>query len=929
MARIPEIVRRNSLSQVAAGSQVPNGGGMGWGALADIAQAGAAFIKPLGEKRAKEAGLNAVYRDADGTLKVKERSVLGGEMADLQNSAAYAKFLGQRKIDMSQSFTEMANNYEFDPAGFKAASDGYIKIIQEDADIPALLKEELLQDAQEQATQRFNGLFNAETDRNYREADRNTNAARDMLADDYVSLVIGGDTEAAAAKMKEIEEVSRFREGAAYISETPAETQAYLRGVRGAGKVAALTQSISGLNGISQVPDALRTEIETMLKDPDLTPQDRNRFMGVYQGALKSVTAGGIVGGLTNDGYGAKVARAESGGSATAKNPLSSATGLHQFISGTWMENVRELQAQGGAAWAQGLSNDEILEYRNVPGASTEVFDYFTAKNQRALSAAGLPVNDATSYMAHFFGVGGAIKVLSASPSALISDLLPEMISANPFMANYTVADAQNWAARKMTMKASDISAQNVALNDIEDGELRAMASEMMTERFNTRRRIETAAAAEYDLRLQSKDATLTTQEVMSNQSLSDAMQTTLVKKITDMNADKIAVQETLMGLSDPKKVWSPFDADERKSVDAAYQAVLGDVPPASPEGRAAAAEITARTGFMPRTAFNALRGGITSTDPAQLAQSMEFAGQILRANPGAIDMYDGAGDVQRSLSDYTFYSGLMDADAAAARMIEANTPEARGRLRNLSDQAKEAAETLKPDDVIAHLSQAGFPSELGNDVQQGEMMAEYTRLFTDEFLRIGDNTLARNRALDSMTRVYGPETVTGSTRVMKFPPQNFYPTPPGAPDDWMRVQLEADVSGFAYGSDAKDTFAFTPLAKMLTGEKWVDANRITILSDEATRRDIAGGKPPSYQVMYTDDDGALQMINQRYRFAPPAAVFPINESAFNAGRDEQTAGKNLRAWRETLRAQYGDAEAMRMLMADKPRYSASPPPQE
>lgn len=934
MARIPEITRNNPLSQVAAGNPAPSAGA-GWEALAKLAKIGEDFVHPAAVKEAADQGSKDVYRDADGTLKVKEASVLGGEMADVHNSAAYAKYLAQRKIDMSQSFTEMARTYEFDPAGFKQAADGYIKIMREDETVPTALRDELLIDAQAQTSQRFNGLYDRQTEKTYREADRNTSTLRDMMADDYTNLVLGGDQKAADAKMKEIEDLSTFRASAGYISETPAETASYLRGVRGAAKAAELAQTLSGLTGATSISDDLRKQIDATMKDPDISPEARQKLYSATRGILKGVDAAGIVSGLTDGSYASKVIRVESGGNANATNSTSSASGLAGFTNGTWMQSVRELQAQGGAAWAKGLSNDDILDMRKNGAASKEVLEHFTAQNQRALAGAGLPVNDATTYMAHFFGVGGAIKVLSADPSALISDLLPEAAKANGFLQGMTVVDAQNWAARKMTMKASDIAAQQIQIDQIPDPEMRALASDALSERFKARKNIEDAAAAEYDARLASKSDALTEQEIFQDQSLGDRTQVSLSNKLAAKNKDRIELQQTVASLANPAAPLDFGDAKTRSAVDGAYKAVIGDQGPLSDVGVRAAGEIVATRGYFPKPAFDAVMGAINGTDPVALARSMEVINQAVSSQPAALQYQSGNSTVMDALSDYRFYSGFVGGEAAAAKMLADRTPEAIAKRKNLSDAASAAAKNLKPADFPDYLSGKNVSASLGNEGQQGEMMSEYERLFKDAFIDTGDTGRAKERALSTMSRIYGPDGVTGSNTLMKFPPQNFYPHPLGSDPNWMQAQLVDDVSNMAYGKDRTvNNVGGRSGHQVIQTLKTIPANRISIMSDETTRKEIAAGKPPSYMVGYFDDDGHYQQNNQRFHFDPAAALAQgsaASKAAMDAAQtyaDQHVRRDNLMAWTKYLDKTKGLGAGAVMSLDDMERYATTKPPE-
>ncbi len=932
MARVPDIIRRNAISQVA---KVPAQTGHGWAALANLAQAGAEFIKPAVEKQAQEEGLKATYRDENGVLKVKEKNVLGGFYADIHNSAAYAMYLAKSKIDMSESFTELARKFEFDPAGFKEASDAYIKSKASEPGVPSALKEELVLDAQQEASRRFNGLYDQQTDRTYRETNRNTSTARDMMVDDYVNLYMGGDLEAAEAKYAEIEAISKFRENAPYISETPAEREAFLRGVRGSAKAAALTQRLSETMGDTDLSKEFRQEIEDVLKDPDIDPDTRRRLYVATQGRLKGIDANAIVDGLTNDSYAAKVVRVESGGKSSAANPNSSALGPHQFLKGTWLENVKELRAQGKAQWSKGLTESEILLARTSPEASAEVFDHFRRKNAAVLQKAGLPVDEATEYMAHFFGAGGAVQVLTSDPTALISEILPEVVKANPFMKNMTAHDARNWAARKMTMKASDIILQQQQIDLIDDTEVRAMASSALSDRFKVRKRFEDASALEYEERLTARDDTLTEQEIREDHRLADSTQKSIVAELQRLNADKIAVQQTIGKLNNPATIWDPFDTKQNNAVDDAYKSMLGDEHPLSEPGQLLAGEIALKRGSLPKTSFNALRAAVKGNDPAAFASAVEFANQVLQRQPGALDMHGNRSDVTNALSDYGFLSQFMGAEEAAARVIELNSPEAVANRKNLSDAAKEAKKSLDPKDIVAHFEDKDLDVDLGTDDQRRQVMSDYETLFEKAYLETGDAGLAKNRALNDLDRSYGPNEITGNSRLMKFPPQNFYPRSQENPE-WMRLQLVMDVSKHAYGDKALDPSKGVQIVDR-KNMGLVPFNRIVMVSDEGTRADVAAKRDPRYQVYYMNDENELTPVPGRYRFDPArameddAAASRARKEEFEADRSSTSEATNLRLWRDHMRMNMGmtDVEARAELEKDRESYALTPPPQE
>lgn len=136
---------------------------------------------------------------------------------------------------------------------------------------------------------------------------------------------------------------------------------------------------------------------------------------------------------------------AESGGNANATNPNSSAAGAGQFINSTWLDMMRRYRPD-----IQG-SDAEILAMRSDPDLSRQMTANYATENQKALTAAGVPVTDGTTYLAHFAGPQGAVKVLQADPSAPVASILGDAaVKANPFLRGMTASDLQAWADRKM-----------------------------------------------------------------------------------------------------------------------------------------------------------------------------------------------------------------------------------------------------------------------------------------------------------------------------------------------------------------------------------------------------------------------------------------------------------------------------------------------
>jgi len=139
-------------------------------------------------------------------------------------------------------------------------------------------------------------------------------------------------------------------------------------------------------------------------------------------------------------------AKVESGLRPDAAAATSSARGLYQFTSATWLDTVGRHGSAHGLAWAaDAVTSGEatrdpairaaVLALRGDPQASALMAGAFAADNAAKLEAGlGRPANATALYLAHFLGAAGAVRfiqAMDAAPDTAAAAIMPAAAAAN------------------------------------------------------------------------------------------------------------------------------------------------------------------------------------------------------------------------------------------------------------------------------------------------------------------------------------------------------------------------------------------------------------------------------------------------------------------------------------------------------------------
>ena len=138
---------------------------------------------------------------------------------------------------------------------------------------------------------------------------------------------------------------------------------------------------------------------------------------------------------------------------ASAQATTSSASGLYQFTSQTWLGMIKNHGAEHGLSWAanaitrdasghysvsDATTKQEILALRQSPETSAAMAGEYASDNKDILQAKlGRETNSTDLYMAHFLGPAGAtrfLKAKDADPDQSAASVMPAAARANKWV---------------------------------------------------------------------------------------------------------------------------------------------------------------------------------------------------------------------------------------------------------------------------------------------------------------------------------------------------------------------------------------------------------------------------------------------------------------------------------------------------------------
>lgn len=543
--------------------------------------------------------------------------------------------------------------------------------------------------------------------------------------------------------------------------------------------------------------------------------------------------------GAANETVVARIIGAESGGRASAKNPNSSASGVGQFLDSTWVETVKAHRPD----IAKGKTTQQILALKNDPVLGREMTAAYTKDNAEFLHNQGIETTAGNVYLAHFLGPRGAAVVLKADPGTPISQLVDEnVMRANPFLKGKSASEVAAWAAKKMGGEQGSVSI---------DPRLAALP---LSERLKLYDRTVAAAKqgqAEIDAQRKTlQDQTydnlrlgIETGEVVSNQTILDSpyidegQKAALIGNLRTRLGDDAEVSAYIAAWaegSDAAKI-NPFDSNEAALNNKAFDKIMKTAP--EDQRQAITEQFVKSTGNIPKATVAEVRQGLASSNVAEVAEGMEKAARLYQIAPEAMDAVSNGEELKDAALAYNefVYGRGMTGQGAGQRWLDQHSPEALERKQRLKEPAKDFLKTLALSDVTNSFDTAfSFEPSAGLTVEQQQaVMTDYSRIAEEKFIATGgDADLAKKLALKDMSKLYGVSEVAGSSTLMKYPPERYYPAING---------------GWDYVRDAA-----------MQDAKSIDdtALNVMLVPTKETADDIRTKQPPRYRLFFQRQDG-------------------------------------------------------------------------
>lgn len=548
----------------------------------------------------------------------------------------------------------------------------------------------------------------------------------------------------------------------------------------------------------------------------------------------------------------------------TTGKARSSAAGYAQVIDSTWRSFI--------LARHPDKMSEDYLKYRSDYQMSREFVEWYAEQNTPVLAGAGVPINEGTLYLAHFLGPQMAAKVYNSAPGTPVEEVLSAgAITANPeVLRGKSTAAVVDWAYQKMGR------APGYAMVD-DDPEYAALALE---DRLAIRDDVDRELAAQRKAAAKAEDDRI---KALENEFLVGAedgrygrgnldmvRQQGLFKDHGDLRTalsiferrekEGEDLRNAQAKFNDGMAIWSPDNADDKKSANLLWKDAGGEKALAAGEPAAIVAlnNFGRKTQMYPPDALNQLNALTQSRNWQQAQYAYDILAQLRKTAPAAFDK-GVSDDEMEAVLTYEQLRGSFSAEEMQRILQPPQDAQEFSRRKALREQATDllAEKDYTPDRIFEEF-QSWMPTLLTGEepsIEPGSLSVltgEFTTLFKQNFSRIGDEEKAKAVTLQMMQRSWGFSSHGGGNRLMKYAPEKFY-----APFAGDHSYIDEQVREL-YGLE--------------------DDARFQLFADAQTETEVlqmrgGGDVKPSYKVAQMDDQGVLRVLDRRVNFEVTPAM--------------------------------------------------------
>ena len=577
----------------------------------------------------------------------------------------------------------------------------------------------------------------------------------------------------------------------------------------------------------------------------------------------------------------------ESGGDPNIKARTSSATGLGQFISSTWLDMMNRYKPE----LVRGRSPAEVLSMRTDPQLSREMTTRYVEENAAKLKASGVEATPRNIYLAHFLGPGAAPAIAKADPNDPISKYVPQSaIAANKsVLEGKTVGQVQAWAERKMGGAGSradlaeniPIERRRVLLEKTQNEQAAIARQESLVQETARKARVDQiqflASKGEYTIaeadQAFQKGEFRTFEEYNSVKS-----------QIMKYQEDGAALDSVVSILRDPNGLINPRDKKHTDGLIALDErtGLTDALAKNDPEASARAAQLFGRSGFVSPKQKGYFESAIRNGNPQQLEFAMSTLDRMYRTSPTAF---------QDAFSADTFaklqkWQGSVDRDPKvfAEELRRASDPANIKAREELGKQGREVVKKMDDKEILKVFDDSWMPF---NDPDapittkdfpgMGILRNEYADLYAQGFAETADETKAKEFA-DARIKMTWGVSAAGGGRLMKYAPESLTGILPhfGGDPGWMEKQVQSFIRGKLNIPDQgmRDGLPVASLSA-LRMPRYALVPQIdgqTKAEIDAIKAGAPNIKSPSWVLVYEDLDTAELKTMGTFRFNPDKA---------------------------------------------------------